>query len=171
MLCSGAVTLPSRHDKITVHIKIKNLTIAQSIALEDMLATWQQLGGLGASRWTSFFADGDGNFHPKVLYNGHKPNKTELLDEDDVWKGSDYRIDFDSIAWKLHDREDVVILESKKAKWFRVWWGSFIDNISSFRHTIKRGISLQHFRRKYKCLRTVQDENTRPEQLKSEDPS
>lgn len=166
MLCSGAVTLPSRQDKITAHIKIKNLTIAQSIALEDMLATWQQLGGLGASRWTSFFVDGDGNFHPKVLYNGHKPNKTDLLDEGDVWKGNDYRIDFDSISWKLHDREDAVISELRKAMWFRVWWGSFRDAIDSLLHGIRRKFSLSKYRRRYKCLKVTQ-----PEHLKSEDPS
>jgi hypothetical protein len=95
-------------------IVIKDLTIPQSIALEDMLATWQSLGSAGASRWTSFFADGDGNFRPKILYNGHPPLKTELLEEEDTWKGSEYRIDFDSIGWKLHDHEEIRELEAKK---------------------------------------------------------
>ena len=60
-------------------IEIENLTEAQAIALEDMLATWEWLGGAGASRWTAFFADGDGNFRPKITVDGHKPEKTKII--------------------------------------------------------------------------------------------
>lgn len=31
-----------------------------------MLKYMQQLGGMGASRKVSFYADGDGDFHPQV---------------------------------------------------------------------------------------------------------
>ena len=89
-------------DKFSVTVRINNITLAQSIALEDMFATWQQLGGLGCSRWTSFFADGDGNFRPKIFYNGRKAQRTDLLTKEELWEGDKYRIDFDSIAWKLH---------------------------------------------------------------------
>jgi len=108
-----------RHKRFDSVILIKNLSIPQSIALEDMLATWQQLGSAGCSRWTSFFADGDGDFRPKISYNGHAPHKTSLLNEGDTWRGSEYRIDFDSIGWKLHDNEDLRIIEAKK---FNIFW-------------------------------------------------
>jgi len=86
-------------------IEIDNLTAAQAIAIEDMLATWVQLGGQGGSRWTAFYADGDGNFRPKILIDGRKPSKTGLIDSKELWgklEGSEiYRIDFDKIAWAM----------------------------------------------------------------------
>lgn len=88
--------------KLTV--EIDNLTEPQAIALEDMFATWHSLGSMGSSRWTAFYADGDGNFHPKITVNGRKPQITDLISRDRVWpKGhnGDYKIDFDAIAWKL----------------------------------------------------------------------
>jgi hypothetical protein len=103
--------------KYTTVIQIKNLTIAQSIALEDMMHTWETLGNVGGSRWTSFFADGDGNFHPKILYNGTRPRKTDLLDEEIFWKGNQYKIDSDAIAWKLIDN---VVIETKEANRFGI---------------------------------------------------
>lgn len=90
----------------TLQITIANLTEAQAIAIEDLLATWEQAGGLGCSRWTAFFADGDGNFRPRIAVNGHDPAHQTYVDpgkfwtHGEPWKG-DYRIDFDSIAWKL----------------------------------------------------------------------
>ena len=65
-------------------IKIDNITEAQAIALEDMLATWEYLGEIGTSHWTAFFADGDGNFRPNILIDGHVPQKTPLLTEKDL---------------------------------------------------------------------------------------
>lgn len=87
-------------------IEIDNLTEAQAIAIEDMMATWVVLGDLGGSRWTSFYADGDGNFRPKVNVNGKEAKfaSTDLISEEErseIWKGKEYRIDFDKIAWKL----------------------------------------------------------------------
>lgn len=113
-----------RDKKFDSIIVIKNLSIPQSIALEDMLATWQSLGSVGASRWTSFFADGDGNFRPRILYNGRPPRKTDLLEEEDTWKGSEYRIDFDSIGWKLHDHEEIREIEAKKFNLIAVIFGT-----------------------------------------------
>jgi hypothetical protein len=102
-----------QYKKFTAVICIKNLSIPQSIALEDMLSMWQTLGSLGASRWTSFFADGDGDFRPNVLYNGHAPNSTILLGEEEKWRDGEYKIDFDSVAWKLHDNETTRYIEEK----------------------------------------------------------
>lgn len=92
-----------------MNIKITNLTLAQKIAIEDMLATWIQLGSMGASRWTCFFADGDGNFHPDIKINEKKPTLTEFVSADERWKteiygiNEAYKIDFDWIAWRLKD--------------------------------------------------------------------
>lgn len=63
---------------ISMIIEITNLTIAQKMAIEDMLSYWILLGSVGSSRWTSFFADGDGNFKPKITVNGNDP---EFVDE------------------------------------------------------------------------------------------
>lgn len=81
-----------------LRIVIDNLTCAQAIALEDMLAAWEWLGSIGASRWTAFYADGDGNFRPKITVDGSRPRFTPLLIDAERWKGDEYRIDFDTIA-------------------------------------------------------------------------
>ena len=139
-----------RDKRFTASIKISNLTISQSIALEDMLSNWQTLGSVGASRWTSFFADGDGNFRPRILYNGHPPTKTDLLKEEDTWRGSEYRIDFDSIAWKLHDHEDAQEIEAKKFNIFRVLFGSIRFSILYAIKDLKLQLSLNKIRRENK---------------------
>lgn len=101
-------------------IEIDNLTLAQKLAIEDLLATWSNLGKMGSSRWTAFFADGDGNFHPNVTVDGEKPEHCKLTDPKKRWRDaafstSDggaistdmYMIDFDEIAWALRKDEDV----------------------------------------------------------------
>lgn len=93
-------------ERKAIQISITNLTESQAIAIEDMLATWQLLGGWGSSRWTSFFADGDGNFRPRISIDGRKPQETTLVKRADLWTGGatgdgEYKIDFDKIAWKL----------------------------------------------------------------------
>jgi len=98
-------------DKRTLHIYIHNLTHAQAIAIEDLLAVWHQGGSMGCSRWTAFFADGDGNFRPTCVVNGHVARPQTLLPPEKFWTGGepwrgDYRIDFDPIAWKLRERRE-----------------------------------------------------------------
>ena len=91
----------------TMRIEITNLKPAQRMAIEDMLATWARLGGLGASRWTAFYADGDGDFRPRVTVNGQPAVQCVLITEEERWpngSGGEYRIDYDRIAWRL--RED-----------------------------------------------------------------
>ena len=61
------------YGKKSTVIEIDGLTKPQKIALEDLLKQWETLGKLGCSRWTSFFADGDGNFRPKIRIDGRKP--------------------------------------------------------------------------------------------------
>jgi hypothetical protein len=98
-------------------IEIENVTEAQEIALNDLFATWQMLGNIGASRWTAFFADGDGDFRPKITINGEKAKFTDLIDRNGMWKpdstvasyfvlGDAYKIDFDWIGDKLQEKED-----------------------------------------------------------------
>lgn len=92
-------------------VEIDNLSPAQKIALEDLFATWQILGSIGSSRWTKFYADGDGTFNPKITVNGEKPKLTDLITREEVWSGKqnyagEYQIDFDTIAWKLRTKED-----------------------------------------------------------------
>ena len=93
----------------TLTVVIENVTESQEIALNDLFATWQMLGNLGGSRWTGFYADGDGDFRPKITVNGEKAKFTDLLPREEMWKGdrsNDYAIDFDWIGWKLQEIED-----------------------------------------------------------------
>jgi len=104
--------------KRTLNIVIENVTEAQEIALNDLFATWQSLGSMGSSRWTAFFADGDGDFRPKITINGEKAKFTDLIDRKQMWKsdsivagsfesGDDaYKIDFDWIGWKLEEKDN-----------------------------------------------------------------
>jgi hypothetical protein len=97
------------HSKRKIVVEIDNLTEAQEIALNDLFATWQQLGSWGSSRETTFYADGDGDFHPKITVNGEAAKFTSLLPRDKMWaKGDsgDYRIDFDWIGWKLQEKAE-----------------------------------------------------------------
>ena len=92
-----------------MEIKIDNLTEAQEIAIEHMLYMFQYLGGVGSSRTIKFFADGDGNFRPKITIDGNKPKKF-VVPESSIKKPFtreslekfDLDIDFDNAAWLLH---------------------------------------------------------------------
>ncbi len=108
----------------SANIVIDNLTDAQRIAIEDMMSQWVRLGKMGSSRWTAFFADGDGNFQPNIRIDGKEPEPTDYIKEEDKWKQLQirkerdmnngltmtmwlalddvYMMDFDGIAWPLH---------------------------------------------------------------------
>ena len=89
----------------TINVEIENITDAQAIALEDMFRTWVNLGNLGSSRWTSFYADGDGNFRPKIKVDGKDAKFSDLIDEEmrnKMWKENEYKIDFDMIGWNFY---------------------------------------------------------------------
>ena len=91
----------------TINVKIENITEAQAIALEDMFRTWVSLGKIGSSRWTSFYADGDGNFRPNIKVDGKDAKFSDLIDEEmrnKMWKENEYKIDFDIIGWKLNNQ-------------------------------------------------------------------
>jgi len=109
-------------EKKKLEIVIDNLTEAQAIAIEDMLRQWEMLASWGSSRWTAFYADGDGNFRPKIMVNGTRPEHTKLLKpeerankvtvnqvpldkEGNIPTSCDYAVDFDTIAWRLREQK------------------------------------------------------------------
>jgi len=157
-----------RDKKFTAIIRVQNLTIAQSIALEDMMSVWQDLGSMGCSRWTSFFADGDGNFRPEVLYNGHSPNKTDLLKKEETWRGNEYRIDFDSIGWKLHDNEEIRVSEAKKFNFFRIAIGTISFLTKKCIKDFKRKIKLKKIKRQSDNCKKLHPEDTYAEDRPSD---
>ena len=96
-----------REGRVTAHIRIDNLTQPQLKAIHALMHQWQSLGNLGASRWTAFFADGDGNFRPRITVNGKQPQHSdkgrwETVTWKDGYPDEMYVIDFDWIAWEKH---------------------------------------------------------------------
>lgn len=93
-------------DKRRTVIITMRLTEAQRIAFEDMMACWNSLSSMGSSRFTKYYADGDGDFHPSVRINGQKPHSTKLLTNEERWpeNGKEYQVDFDIIEWRLHNK-------------------------------------------------------------------
>jgi hypothetical protein len=101
---SGGATMKERRE---ITIEIVNITEAQELAIRDFLAAWGYLGGVGSSRWTSFYADGDGDFRPKILVNGEKPQQYGSKSEiENRWRSDEYRIDFDEISGSLRESRD-----------------------------------------------------------------
>ena len=93
----------------TINVEISNITEAQAIALEDMFSTWIYLGKIGSSKWTCFYADGDGNFRPKIEVDGNEAQfaPTKIISNEirkTLWNNDEYRIDFDYIACKLNNQ-------------------------------------------------------------------
>lgn len=101
-------------------ITLENVNQADAIALIKMFKYMQRLGNVGSSRWCSFFADGDGSFHPKVSfeYPEELPEIPEIdgeieYDKDlrkligaPVISDGDFAIDSDDIAWKIYHDEN-----------------------------------------------------------------
>lgn len=128
----------TRSKTYSTTIKIDNLTDAQLVAIEDMMYQWQRLGGIGSSRWTCFFADGDGNFKPRITMDGNDVKPTEYIADNDKWKtlkilqkpninnglkeeewrplNECYMIDFDVIAWPMHAAQEKGRAERKPSK-------------------------------------------------------
>lgn len=55
--------------RITLKLKISNLKKEQAVALINMFQEMEKFGYSGHSAYIGFFADGDGDFHPKVSHN------------------------------------------------------------------------------------------------------
>lgn len=102
-------------------ITLDNVKQADAVALVKMFKYMQRLGSIGSSRMCSFYADGDGDFHPKFSfeYPEELPSVPEIdgivtwnkqekkLDGTHTSYEGDFVIDPDSIAWKIyHEDED-----------------------------------------------------------------
>lgn len=53
-------------DEVSLTVTFERLTEPQAIALSRMFEQWGKHGRFGASRWVSFYVDGDGAFHPSI---------------------------------------------------------------------------------------------------------
>jgi len=88
--------------KMSVYMEV---TVPQALALQAMFDYWNELSGMGASRFVGFYCDGDGNFHPHAhcMFNEELPELTDELRAAAVQKDDegDRMYDFDGIAWKL----------------------------------------------------------------------
>jgi len=102
--------------KMTV---IMNVTIPQAITLKNMFEYYNALSSRGSSRYVAFYADGDGNFHPKceisfddeigkmikeladkLSQNSDEKKYNFGIVED---KNGNRKYDFDPVAWALND--------------------------------------------------------------------
>ena len=90
-------------EKITLNLKIENITQEQAVMIVEMLKEAERYGAIGHSAYVGMYADGDGNFHPKV---NHDLNYTvdeirEMRDTACVYESSNRAHNFpwsDSIA-------------------------------------------------------------------------
>jgi hypothetical protein len=101
-------------------ITLENINQADAIALKKMFGYMEYLGQIGSSRLCTFFADGDGSFHPKVSFDYPEellevPEIDGIITYEDIKKAKelnrnviaepsegDFAIDSDSIAWKIY---------------------------------------------------------------------
>lgn len=97
-------------------ITLQNVSQADAIGLIKMFKYMQYLGNIGSSRMCSFFADGDGSFHPKASFEYPEElpevpeidgvvtwdNEAKKLKGHPVSSEGDFAIDSDSIAWKIY---------------------------------------------------------------------
>ena len=97
--------------KMTVELDV---TVPQALAMQAMFNYMNQLSSLGGSRVAGFYADGDGNFHPKAKcsFSEEIPELTEemraasaieLKDHVNCGSDGDRYFDYDPIAWMILD--------------------------------------------------------------------
>lgn len=84
--------------EIDMTIKLKNIPTRDAVGLKLLFEHFQRLGELGASRWCSYFADGDGAFRPKVEFefSSEIPETTTKGYERGEWV---FRLDSDHIEF------------------------------------------------------------------------
>lgn len=76
--------------KITLKLKIENITEEQAIAIVNMMQEMEAFGYRGHSAYVGLFADGDGNFHPHIsnnLYDYSEDDLREFKDSTCVYEG------------------------------------------------------------------------------------
>jgi hypothetical protein len=60
----------------SLNVRFENLTEAQALAIEELLATWQFIGDTGEfSIWTGFWTDSKIDWNPKITVNGEEPKR------------------------------------------------------------------------------------------------
>jgi hypothetical protein len=85
----------------TLYITLENVGPADAIALMKMFKHMEYLGSIGSSRFCSFFADGDGSFHPKASFV-YPIELPEVPDVDGALKDNSFKIDSDAIGWRIY---------------------------------------------------------------------
>lgn len=85
----------------TLYITLENVGPADALALMKMFKYMEYLGNAGSSRNCTFFADGDGAFHPKAKFV-YPIELPEVPDVDGVLKDGSFKIDSDAIAWRIY---------------------------------------------------------------------
>lgn len=102
-----------RKEKVKLTVTM-DVSAPQAYALMEMFNTWNRLSQMGSSRYVAFFADGDGDFHPKcrvetdpVLPEMPKEQiqncRVEKKAHHDII--ADIAIDYDAIGWSLHEKD------------------------------------------------------------------
>jgi hypothetical protein len=92
--------------KIKMRIELE-VTEPQALTLQAMFEYMHQLSGLGGSRYIAFYADGDGDFHPKPEITFDQPvrqltdemKKAAIVEDDHGHR----KYDYDPIGWMLHE--------------------------------------------------------------------
>ena len=64
----------------TIDVELEERWVPHFLA---MLKYMQYLGGVGASRMVSFYADGDGDFHPKFRWDPFLKSDGKPIKDDD----------------------------------------------------------------------------------------
>lgn len=98
----------SKRIKMTVELEV---TVPQALAMQAMFEYMNEMSGIGASRIVGFYADGDGNFHPKAKcsFSEEIPELTDgmkivsAIELKQAWHlgNGDLYFDYDPIAWGL----------------------------------------------------------------------
>lgn len=107
-------------DKHKLVITVDNIGAADAIALKKMFEYMQYLGNIGSSRKCSFYADGDGSFHPKISFDypielPEVPEITGVVETREGGRRGQFDIDSDDIGWIIyHDPEEFII---KTTEW------------------------------------------------------
>ena len=79
-------------EPIKLNITIDNLTKAQAIAIEDMLAVMEYTSLLGNDRFVGFYVNPSEGFRPEILINGKSPKQTTLINTNKCYHSIKIRV-------------------------------------------------------------------------------
>jgi len=93
--------------KMTVEMEV---TVPQGLTLQTMFEYWNILSSIGGSRMVSFYADGDGSFHPKckISFDKKIPELTDEIRKIAVMsdKNDNRKYDFDRVGWYFVNKKE-----------------------------------------------------------------